>query len=75
MVRYLIATLLTVGYTCSDPLIINETDTWTKHDQEVLDYTKNRCYDIYQLEAPCVKTFYKWGENNYGVICGPRDKK
>jgi hypothetical protein len=59
-----------VSWACVEPEVINLTDSWTERDKKALSFTKQRCYEIYGLEAPCLKRFYKTGEGSYRAICG-----
>lgn len=51
---------------CPAPEIINETDTWTEDDDEIVKITTQRCKEMYNT---CLKTLYKRGELEYGAVC------
>jgi hypothetical protein len=54
---------------CMAPIIINNTDSWTPRDSEVVKEAAKRC-EINYPAAPCVKYFIKKAELDYHVICG-----
>lgn len=58
---------------CIATLIINNTNTWNKDDQEHLERAKVRCGEIY-FDAPCLKKFEKVERLTYRAICGAESK-
>ena len=54
---------------CVAPVIINNTDSWSKRDAEVVIEAAKRCAINYPSN-PCVKYFVKKGELDYHVVCG-----
>jgi hypothetical protein len=65
MIQYVIA----LAISCGNPKIVNDTDKWSKYDQNALEDTKDRC-KIHFKDAPCLKIFIKKEENVYRAICG-----
>lgn len=55
---------------CSEPIIINKTDTWDKRDRDTLNRAKMRCIEVY---GTCLKSLTKVlldGEHvSYRAIC------
>ena len=60
---------LKVALVCLAPLIINNTDSWSDRDSQVVIDAGKRCAEKYP-DAPCVKYFLKKAEQDYHVICG-----
>ena len=55
---------------CPKTKIVNTSGyKWNNFDATTLNISKRRCGELYS-QSPCVKTFTKWGERDYRVICG-----
>lgn len=66
--------ILLVALSCPQTILINHTtEAWNDFDYKTLDSAKVRCGQIYE-DAPCVKKFYKRGDQSYWVICGQKEK-
>ena len=52
---------------CKAPKIINDTNTWTKLDEDTVKRAGKTCIKKYQL---CLKRFIKTEELTYNAICG-----
>lgn len=65
--------LLFLAISCPSTEIINTSGyPWNDYDQEMLEYSKKRCSELYS-DAECVKMFKKYGEKDYSVICGQKE--
>lgn len=42
---------------------------WNDYDKKILTYMETRCGQVYP-DAPCVKLFRKFDDQQYSVICG-----
>jgi hypothetical protein len=55
---------------CPKTVTINRTKyEWNKHDLQIIKTCKKRCPELYK-DAPCLKKFIKYGEQDYDCICG-----
>lgn len=54
---------------CAVTVIVNNTDTWTARDQEVMKEAQKRCGELFP-DAPCLKKIVKNAENSYRLHCG-----
>ena len=54
---------------CGKPQIVNNTNSWTLHDEEVLNRAKTRCGEIWK-DAVCLKKFVKIETGRYMAGCG-----
>ncbi len=62
--------LLVAALSCGKPQLMNLTKfPWNDFDSQTLTRATKRCGEIYK-QAPCVKVFFKTGEQDYRVICG-----
>lgn len=59
------------GGSCGAYIVHNESNTWTKQDQEALNRAKVGCGKYYK-DQPCVKYFIKKSGGRYHVICAAR---
>lgn len=57
---------------CPQPIIENQTNTWTKFDQQTFDRAITRC-SFYFPKSPCLKKFIKLEERRYHAVCGKKE--
>ena len=61
---------LFLSLSCPTPLMQNASRfPWNDYDRKELRYAEKRCGEIYE-DAPCVKLFRKFNDQQYTVICG-----
>ena len=55
---------------CPKTIFENQTKyPWNQRDYSFYKVVTKRCGKLYE-QSPCVKIFYKKGQNDYSVICG-----
>ena len=69
MSNIVLGIFLTMQILCGNPIIINNTNEWTSHDQKTFAFSQKRCGIIY-TDAPCLKKFIKISFKNYHAVCG-----
>lgn len=57
---------ISVAFTCPAADVVNDTESWTRHDGLALNRAFVTCNDSYQA---CLKVFIKKGEQRYHAIC------
>ena len=62
--------LFLLAAACPQTKMVNRSKLpWNDRDRWEMTYAQKRCGEIYE-DAPCLKTFYKLGFQDYYVSCG-----